>query len=137
MYDLKMVSLFGMVALSGVVINSSIVLIERVNTNLENGLNLFEAVVQGGARRFRAIFLTTISTIGGLAPLILETNMQAKFLIPMALSVAAGVAFSTILTLVLIPSLLVIVNDIKRGFYALYFGFWPSREAVEPRAKKT
>ena len=136
-YSLSMMSVFGMVALSGVVINSSIVLIERVNTNLENGLNLFEAVVQGGARRFRAIFLTTISTIGGLAPLILETNMQAKFLIPMALSVAAGVAFATVLTLVLIPSLLVIVNDIKRGFYALYYGFWPAREEVEPRGQRS
>jgi len=133
-YNLSMMSVFGMVALSGVVINSSIVLIERVNTNLEQGLNLFESVVQAGSRRFRAIFLTTISTIGGLAPLIVETDMQAKFLIPMALSVAAGVAFATILTLILIPSLLIIVNDIKRGFYRLYHGIWPAREDVEPRA---
>jgi len=133
-YNLSMMSVFGMVALSGVVINSSIVLIERVNTNLEQGINLFDSVVQAGARRFRAIFLTTISTIGGLAPLIIETDMQAKFLIPMALSVAAGVAFATILTLVLIPSLLVIVNDIKRGFFRLYYGYWPEREDVEPRA---
>jgi multidrug efflux pump subunit AcrB len=129
-----MMSVFGMVALSGVVINSSIVLIERVNTNLSAGMDLFEAVVQGGARRFRAIFLTTISTIGGLAPLIVETDMQAKFLIPMALSVAAGVAFATLLTLILIPSLLIIVNDVRRLIYRLYHGTWPEREAVEPRA---
>lgn len=135
-YNLSMMSVFGMVALSGVVINSSIVLIERVNTNLEQGMSLFESVVQGGARRFRAIFLTTISTIGGLAPLIVERDMQAKFLIPMALSVAAGVAFATVLTLVLIPSLLIIVNDMKRSFFRLYHGFWPERVDVEPRARK-
>jgi len=133
-YNLSMMSMFGMVALSGVVINASIVLIERVNTNLSIGMDLFSAVIEGGARRFRAIFLTTISTIGGLAPLILEQDMQAQFLIPMALSMAAGVAFATVLTLVLIPSLLVIVNDIKRAFHRLYYGFWPEREQVEPRA---
>ncbi|THB74899.1 MAG: efflux RND transporter permease subunit [Desulfobulbaceae bacterium] len=133
-YDLSMMSVFGMVALSGVVINSSIVLIERVNTNLAGGMSLFEAVIQGGARRFRAIFLTTISTIGGLAPLIVETDMQAKFLIPMALSVAAGVAFATLLTLILIPSLLVIINDLRRGWHRILYGVWPTRTAVEPRA---
>lgn len=133
-YDVSMMSIFGMVALSGVVINSSIVLIERVNTNLSLGMDLFEATIQGGARRFRAIFLTSISTIGGLAPLIMETDMQAKFLIPMALSVAAGVAFATVLTLVLIPSLLVIVNDFKRMFHRILHGYWPEREAVEPRS---
>lgn len=132
-FDLSMMSVFGMVALSGVVINSSIVLIERVNTNLAGGMSFFEAVIQAGARRFRAIFLTTISTIGGLAPLIVETDMQAKFLIPMALSVAAGVAFATLLTLLLIPSLLVIINDLRRGWHRALYGFWPERTAVEPR----
>ncbi len=133
-YDISMMSIFGMVALSGVVINSSIVLIERVNTNLSGGMDLFNAVIHGGARRFRAIFLTSISTIGGLAPLILETDMQAKFLIPMALSVAAGVAFATILTLILIPSLIIIVNDFRRLYYRIFNGYWPSREQVEPRS---
>jgi multidrug efflux pump subunit AcrB len=133
-YDISMMSIFGMVALSGVVINSSIVLIERVNTNLSSGMTLFDATIQGGARRFRAIFLTSISTIGGLAPLIMETNMQAKFLIPMALSVAAGVAFATVLTLVLIPSLLIILNDLRRLIHRIFHGYWPDREAVEPRS---
>lgn len=133
-YELSMMSIFGMVALSGVVINSSIVLIERVNTNLAQGMNMFDATIQGGARRFRAIFLTSISTIGGLAPLIMETNMQAKFLIPMALSVAAGVAFATGLTLILIPCLLIIVNDFRRLAHRILYSSWPSREEVEPRA---
>jgi len=99
-------------------------------------MTLFDAIIQGGARRFRAIFLTSISTVGGLAPLIMETDMQAKFLIPMALSVAGGVIFATGLTLVLIPSLLVIVNDFRRVIEMGLHGQWPSREAVEPRVKK-
>ncbi len=135
-YSLSMMSIFGMVALSGVVINDAIVLIERVNENLGSGMKFFDAIIQGGARRFRAIFLTSISTVGGLAPLIMETDMQAKFLIPMALSVAGGVIFATGLTLVLIPSLLVIVNDFRRIIETGLHGEWLSREAVEPRVKK-
>jgi multidrug efflux pump subunit AcrB len=131
-YDLSIMSVFGMVALSGVVVNDAIVLIERVNENLAEGMPFFDAIRAGGARRFRAIFLTTISTVGGLMPLILETDLQAKFMIPMALSLAAGVTFATVLTLVLIPSLLVILNDFRRMVHHLKFGTWPEREAVEP-----
>ncbi|RUM45400.1 MAG: AcrB/AcrD/AcrF family protein [Desulfocapsa sp.] len=135
-YNLSMMSIFGMVALSGVVINDAIVLIERVNDNLTEGMPFYDAIVQGGARRFRAIFLTSISTVGGLAPLIMETDMQAKFLIPMALSVAGGVVFATGLTLILVPSLLVIVNDFRRLITKGISGRWPSREEVEPRVAK-
>ncbi len=135
-YNLSMMSIFGMVALSGVVINDAIVLIERINENLTSGMKLFDAIIQGGARRFRAIFLTSISTVGGLAPLIVETDMQAKFLIPMALSVAGGVVFATGLTLILIPSLLVIMNDFRRIIVKGISGKWPTREEVEPRVIK-
>jgi len=131
-YDLSIMSIFGMVALTGVVVNDAIVLIERVNENFAEGLPFFEAIRTGGVRRFRAIFLTSLSTVGGLAPMILETNMQAKFLIPMALSLASGVAFATVLTLVLIPSLLVILNDFRRLFFRYRHGSWPTREQVEP-----
>ncbi len=131
-YDLSIMSIFGMVALTGVVVNDAIVLIERVNENLAEGLSFFEAVRMGGVRRFRAIFLTTLSTVGGLAPMIMETDMQAKFLIPMALSLAAGVAFATLLTLILIPSLLFILNDLRRLVFRLRYGRWPGREEVEP-----
>lgn len=133
-YDLSIMSIFGMVALTGVVVNDAIVLIERVNENVAEGMPFLEAVKQAGRRRFRAIFLTTVSTVGGLAPLIMETDMQARFLIPMALSLAAGVMFATILTLVLIPSLLVIVNDMRRGVRRVKTGSWPKREEVEPAA---
>ena len=132
-YDLSIMSIFGMVALTGVVVNDAIVLIERINENLAEGLSFFEAIRMGGVRRFRAIFLTSLSTVGGLTPMIMETNMQAKFLIPMALSLAAGVAFATILTLVLTPSLLVILNDFRMLVFRFKYGRWPNtREEVEP-----
>lgn len=121
-----------MVALTGVVVNDAIVLIERINENIACGMPFFDAILQGGQRRFRAIFLTTVSTVGGLAPLILETDFQAKFLIPMALSIAAGVAFATILTLVLIPSLLAILNDLRLVIHRYRYGVWPKRLEVEP-----
>ena len=131
-YDLSIMSIFGMVALTGVVVNDAIVLIERINENLACGMPYFDAILQGGARRFRAIFLTTLSTVGGLSPLILETDFQAKFLIPMALSIAAGVAFATVLTLVLIPSLLAILNDLRLVVHRVRHGRWPRRLDVEP-----
>ncbi len=84
------VGIVGMVALTGVVVNDAIVLIERVNENFAEGMPFFEAIIKGGRRRFRAIFLTSLSTVGGLAPMIMETNFQARFLIPMALASAGG-----------------------------------------------
>lgn len=101
-------------------------------SNLAEGMPFFEALTAGGARRFRAIFLTTLSTVGGLAPLIMETDFQARFLIPMALSLAAGVAFATVMTLVLIPSLLAILNDLRRVARRMTTQQWPTREEVEP-----
>lgn len=135
-YNLSMMSIFGMVALTGVVVNDAIVLIERINENIAEGMPFSEAIQVGGARRFRAIFLTTISTVGGLSPLIMETDFQAKFLIPMAISIAAGVAFATVLTLVLIPSLLVILNDLRRLVRWLISGYMPTCEEVEPSSKR-
>jgi len=131
-YQLSLMSIFGMVALTGVVVNDAIVLIERINENLAEGMPFKEALLMGGQRRFRAILLTTLSTVGGLAPLIMETNLQAKFLIPMALSLAGGVLFATLLTLVLIPNLLMILNDFRRLFSKMRYGTWPAREDVEP-----
>jgi len=121
-----------MVALTGVVVNDAIVLIERVNENIAEGLPFYDAVSVGGARRFRAIFLTTVSTVGGLAPMILEQDLQARFLIPMALSLAAGVTFATVLTLVLVPSLLAILSDFRLLVHRLRRGCWVLREEVEP-----
>lgn len=135
-YNLSLMSVFGMVSLAGVVVNDAIILIERINENLAEGMDFREAVVQGGGRRFRAIFLTTVSTVGGLAPLIMETDFQARFLIPMALSLAAGVIFATVLTLVLVPSLLIILNDLRRLVFRSMYGTWPSRAQVEPASRR-
>jgi len=131
-FQLSMMSIFGMVALTGVVVNDAIVLIERINENISQGMGFFDAIIKGGARRFRAIFLTTLSTVGGLTPLILETDLQARFLIPMAISIAAGVAFATVLTLVLIPSLLAILSDFRLFLFWIRKGYWPKRMAMEP-----
>ena len=113
---LSVLSVFGMVALAGVVVNDAIVLIERINMNLARGTGFFDSVFQGGLRRFRAVMLTSVSTVGGLLPLILDKSQQAQQLIPMGISLAFGVAFATVLTLVLLPCLLVIVNDIRFVF---------------------
>ncbi len=110
---LSLLSVFGMVALTGVLVNDAIILIERVNKNLEDKLEFFDSLFQGGTRRFRAVMLTSISTIAGLTPLLLETSQYAQQLIPMAISLAFGVAFATILTLILIPCILTIANDMR------------------------
>ena len=131
-YNLSIMSIFGIVALTGVVVNDAIVLIERINENIAEGMPFFDAILSGGARRFRAIFLTSLSTVGGLTPLIMETDFQAKFLIPMALSIAAGIAFATVLTLVLVPSLMALLSDARLLIHRLKYGFWPKRVDVEP-----
>jgi multidrug efflux pump subunit AcrB len=131
-YDITMLSIFGLVALAGVVVNDAIVLIECVNNYVADGESFYEAVRKGGSRRFRAIFLTTITTVGGLAPLLLEKDHQAKVLIPMAISLASGVAFATILTLFLVPCALCILNDMRRLFHFLLHGVVPTPEEVEP-----
>lgn len=129
---LVMFSIFGMVALTGVVVNDAIVLIEAFNALVAKGVSTFEAIRRAGARRFRPILLTTISTCGGLTPLILETSYNAQPLVPMALSLAAGVAFATVLTLVVIPCMLAILNDLRRFAYYIWHQRWPSPDEVEP-----
>lgn len=131
-YPLTMMSVFGMVALAGVVVNDSIVLIECVNTYIAKGMPFHEALRRAGMRRFRAIFLTTATTVGGLAPLIAERSMQAQFLVPMAVSLAAGVVFGTAQTLVLVPCMLAILNDLRRFVHYGFKDVWPAPEEVEP-----
>ncbi|HDG98750.1 MAG TPA: efflux RND transporter permease subunit, partial [Desulfobacterales bacterium] len=113
-YDLSILSFFGIVGLSGVVVNDSLILISAINRLREQGVPLKEAVLQGGILRFRAVILTTLTTFAGLAPLIFERSVQARFLIPMALSLGFGVLFATVITLVLIPCGYVILEDLKK-----------------------
>lgn len=135
-YNLTVMSIFGMVALAGVVVNDAIVYIERVNENLAEGMNFKDAICLGGVRRFRAIMLTTISTVAGLGPIIIETDIHTRFLIPMAISLAAGVVFATALTLIYIPCLMTILNDARCFIAYLRTGAWPTREEVEPASNR-
>jgi multidrug efflux pump subunit AcrB len=110
-YALSIMSMMGIVALSGVVINDSLVLINYANTLRRKGATAVEAVHQAGVRRFRPILLTTLTTFGGLSPMIFETSRQARFMIPMALSLGYGIIFATLITLVLVPSLYLLVEN--------------------------
>jgi len=111
-FDLSILSAMGFVALSGVVVNDSLVLISAINDFRQGGMSSYEAVVAGGARRFRPILLTSLTTFLGLAPMILETSMQARFLVPMAISLGFGVLFATFVILLLVPCLYLILVDI-------------------------
>ncbi len=113
-YDLSLMSLMGVVALSGVVINDSLILIVAINQYRAEGMTLFEAIHAGGERRFRPILLTSLTTFFGLMPMILETSVQARFLIPMAISLGFGVIFATFIMLLLVPSVYAIVEDLRR-----------------------
>jgi multidrug efflux pump subunit AcrB len=115
-YDLSMLSAMGFVALSGVVINDSLVLIAATNDFRRQGMSTRDAVIAGAARRFRPIVLTSLTTFFGLVPMIIETSMQARFLIPMALSLGFGVLFATFVILLLVPCVYLILDDCVSGF---------------------
>jgi len=118
-YNISFISIFGMVALSGVVVNDSLVLLDQYNRNRRQGLTIHQAISEASRRRFRAIFLTTATTTLGLTPMLFETSTQAQFLIPMAVSLATGIVFASVIILFLIPALIAILEDVKgigRGF---------------------
>ncbi len=114
--SLSLLSLFGMVALTGVVVNDSLLMISFINQKKEELGDVFEAVIVAAQRRFRPIILTSLTTSFGLTPIILEKSIQAQFLIPMAISLGFGILFATFITLLLVPSLYVIFEDIKKYF---------------------
>ena len=130
-------SVWGVIALIGILVNDAVVMLDRFNRNLEEGMDIKKAVLAAGNSRFRPIILTTITTFVGLFPLILETSFQSQFLIPMAISVAFGVLFGTILLLFYFPSLILYFNDIRRSRWWLWRGGKtpPSRMEVEPFTK--
>jgi multidrug efflux pump subunit AcrB len=104
-------SIFGMLALAGVAVNDALVLVDYINRRVRDGVPLREAVMEAGTKRFRPIILTSATTFVGLLPLLMERSLQAQFLIPMAVSLSAGILFSTVITLYLIPCLLMLSND--------------------------
>jgi multidrug efflux pump subunit AcrB len=121
---LSLLSFFGMLALTGVVINDSLVMITRYNQSREAGLGVSDALKSAGVGRFRAIFLTTATTVFGLLPLLTETSEQAQYLIPAAVSLAFGELFSTVLMLVLAPVLIAIVEDMKTKGRNILLQLW-------------
>jgi multidrug efflux pump subunit AcrB len=111
--NLSMLSGFGVVALAGVVVNDSLIMVDQINRlRRDEGLPFAEAVRLSGIRRFRPILLTTLTTFFGLMPMILERSLQARFLVPMAISLGFGVLFATAITLILVPALYLIVEDV-------------------------
>jgi multidrug efflux pump subunit AcrB len=112
--DFSILSFLGLVALSGVVVNDSLVLVDYINQEMRRGRPLFEAIRDSGARRFRPVILTSLTTFVGLVPILLEKNLQAQFLIPMATSLAFGILFATFMTLFLVPALYRILEDLRR-----------------------
>jgi len=113
-FSLAVVSMFGIVALSGVVVNDVLILITFANQRIKQGLSVHRAILEAAMQRFRPIILTTITTFCGLAPMMFEQSRQARFLIPIAISLAFGILFATMITLILVPSLYIIIDDMKR-----------------------
>lgn len=112
-YGLSLSSLFGLVALSGVVVNDSLLMVTAINDERESGGPVFGAVVRGGLRRFRAIVMTSLTTFIGLSPMILETSVQARFLIPMAIALGCGILFATVILVFLVPALYLALEDVQ------------------------
>lgn len=127
----SILSVWGMVALSGIIINDAVVFMARFNANLEEGMKVEEAAHDAGTGRFRAILLTSITTVAGLYPIVLESSFQAQFLKPMAIALAYGVFFGTFFILVFFPALILAFNDVKVGLKWLWRGEKPEKESVE------
>ena len=135
-FQLSMFSYFGMIALIGILVNDSLVFISKFNKNLKEGLKFEEALTQTGLSRFRPIILTSITTVAGLAPLIFEKELQAQFLIPMAIAIAYGLILATLLTLVFLPAFLKITNRIRYTKEWIFSGKELSEEDREPAIKE-
>lgn len=130
-FPINILSMLGIIALIGIMVNDGLVLIGKFNSFLREGISFNEALIEAGTSRFRAIFLTSLTTVAGLAPLILETSRQAQFLIPMAISIAYGIAIATVLTLLFLPILLSTSNSLKVGIKWLVTGRNITKEEVE------
>lgn len=135
-FPLNILSLLGIIALIGIMVNDGLVLIGKFNSNLRDGMAFDDALYEAGRARFRAIFLTSITTVAGLAPLIFEESRQAQFLIPMAVSIAYGIGFATVLTLIVLPIFLSFSNFLKQNAKWLYTNKDVTKEEVERAIKE-
>ncbi|MBM4312045.1 MAG: efflux RND transporter permease subunit [Deltaproteobacteria bacterium] len=134
--QLNMLSLYGIIALTGIVVNDSIVFIDQINRNLRSGLTLEDSVYQSGLSRLRPILLTTFTTVIGLGPIMLEGSRQAQFLIPMAVSVAYGLLFGTFIMLIVLPAGFLVLNTVRRQTAWLLGARTITPENVEPAVKE-
>ena len=130
-FPVNVISLLGIIALIGILVNDGLVFISKFNSNLKEGMDFDKSLFIAGRERFRAIFLTSVTTIAGLAPIILEKSFQAQLLKPMAISIAYGIGYATLLTLILLPILLSITNSIKVGLHWLYYGEKIAKRNIE------
>lgn len=133
---ISLFSMFGILAVAGVVINDSLVLVSTMNRYLKEGMPFQQAVYEASISRFRPIMLTTVTTVAGLLPLVFEQSLQAQFLIPMAVALAYGLMAATLTMLLLLPPLLIAVNGIRRGWYWIWEGDMATPEQVEPAVKE-
>jgi multidrug efflux pump subunit AcrB len=134
--QMSLFSFLGVIALIGILVNDSLVFVAAYNGYLKEGLKVKDAIYQAGLSRFRPILLTSVTTIAGLAPLITEKSFQAQFLIPMAISVAFGLLFITLIILVLLPVLLMAINPMHKVWQFVQKGVWLSDEAAEPAVRE-
>ncbi|WP_217875326.1 efflux RND transporter permease subunit [Pseudoalteromonas shioyasakiensis] len=118
--DISLMSGFGLIAAAGVVINDSLVMTDFVNQARREGISTRQAVIEAGCARFRAITLTSITTFAGVLPIMFETSLQAKFVIPMAVALGFAVMFATLITLVLVPCLYIVMSDVGNGFLNVF-----------------
>ncbi|WP_224491570.1 efflux RND transporter permease subunit [Robertkochia flava] len=135
-FPINVLSMLGIIALIGIMVNDGLVLIGKFNSYLKEGASYAEAILLAGKSRFRAIFLTSLTTVAGLAPLLFEKSRQAQFLKPMAISISFGIAIATFLTLLMLPVLLTISNQIKMGTFWLRKGELPNPREVERAVKE-
>ncbi|SDS08558.1 efflux RND transporter permease subunit [Winogradskyella sediminis] len=135
-FQVNILSLLGIIALIGIMVNDGLVLIGKFNGNLKEGMPFDVALSEAGKSRFRAIFLTSLTTVAGLAPLLLEKSRQAQFLKPMAISISFGIAYATILTLLVLPLFLSFSNTIKTNSKWLVTGNKVTKEEVERAIKE-
>lgn len=134
--DLSLLSLFGAVALAGIVVNDALVLVDFINRGIAEGLSYRAAVERAGTARFRAITLTSLTTVAGLFPLVLETSRQAKFIIPMAVTISMGLVFATFINLILVPALYLLLMDAWHFAHWIWTGVYKSNRMPQPASSE-
>lgn len=134
--QISLFSILGMIALIGILVNDALVFVAAFNGNLKSGSTHQKAIWEAGMSRFRPIVLTSITTVAGLAPLMLNKSFQAQFLIPMAISVAFGLLFVTVIILILLPIFLLWINPLHRSWIWVKKGDWLDPEAAEPARRE-